>query len=128
MAFLRQFRPETRQQQALAALINIRQGHAKDITSYVRRFEAVCTRYVGNLLNDSTIRHYFIQSLDQNSIRCDILMRRPISLRDIVKVALEVEVIDKEHEWMERRIEEPILSFILNVHQLNEATRLLEVK
>ena len=60
MAFLRQFRPETEQQQALAALTNIRQSHTEDITSYVRRFEAICTRYVGNLLNDSTIRHYFI--------------------------------------------------------------------
>ena len=39
MAFLRQFRPETGQQQALAALTNIRQGHTEDIISYVRRFE-----------------------------------------------------------------------------------------
>ena len=127
-AFLRQFRPETRQQQALAALTNIRQGHTEDITSYVRRFEAVCTRYVGNLLNDSTIRHYFIQGLERNSTRRDVLTRRSITLADAVVAALEVEVIDKEHERMERRIEEPIPSFIPIIHQPSEATRPSEVQ
>ena len=41
---------------------------------------------------------------------------------------LEVEVIDKEHERMERRIEEPIPSFIPIIHQPSEATRLSEVQ
>ena len=37
-------------------------------------------------------------------------------------------MIDKEHEQMERRVEEPIPSFIPIIHQPNEATRLSEVK
>ena len=37
-------------------------------------------------------------------------------------------MIDKEHERMERGVEEPIPSFIPIIHQLGEATRLLEVK
>ena len=41
--------------------------------------------------------------------------------------ALEVEVIDKEHERMERRIEEPIPSFIPIIHQPSEVTRPSEV-
>ena len=38
IAFLRQFRPETSQQQAVAALTNTCQGPTEDITTYVRRF------------------------------------------------------------------------------------------
>ena len=45
IAFLRQFRPETGQQQALAALTNTRQGPTEDITAYVRRFQAVPAMY-----------------------------------------------------------------------------------
>ena len=101
IAFLRQFRPETRQQQALAALTNTCQGPTEDITAYVKRFQAVCTRYVGVLLNDSTIRHYFIQGMDRNSTRRDVLTQRPITLADAITAALEVEVIEKEQERME---------------------------
>ena len=123
IAFLRQFRPETGQQQALAALTNTRQGPTEDITAYVRRFQAVCTRYVKILLNDSTIRHYFIQGMDRNSSRRDVLTRRPITLVDAIIVALEVEVIEKEQEQMEKRMEEPIPSFIPISHHSNEAAR-----
>ena len=128
MAFLTQIRPEIGQLQALAALTNICQGHTEDIASYVRRFEAICTGYVGNLLNDSTILHYFIQGLEHNSTRRDVLTRPPITLANAVVAALEVEVIDKEHEWMERRVEEPIPSFIPIIHQPSEATRPSQVK
>ena len=102
IAFLRQFRPEIGQQQALAALTNTRQGPTKDLTAYVRRFQAVCTRYVGILLNDSTIRHYFIQSMDWNSSRRNGLTWQPITLADAIITALEVEVIEKEQERMEK--------------------------
>jgi hypothetical protein len=61
-AFLRQFRPKVGQQNALMALSNIRQGVDEDITSYVRRFTVVCSRFVGQMLTDDTIRHYFIQT------------------------------------------------------------------
>ena len=123
IAFLRQFRPETGQQQALAALTNTCQGPTEDITAYVRRFQAVCTRYVGILLNDSTIRHYFIQGMDRNSSRRDVLTRRPITLVDPITPALEVEVIEKEQERMEKRMEEPIPSFIPISHQSTEIAR-----
>jgi hypothetical protein len=66
-AFLNQYRPEIGQQQALSALTNTRQGQTEDITAYVGRFKVVCTRYVGTLLNDETIRYYFIQGFDRNS-------------------------------------------------------------
>jgi hypothetical protein len=66
-AFLNQYRPEIGQQHALSALTNTRQGQTEDITAYVGRFKVVCTRYVGTLLNDETIRYYFIQGFYRNS-------------------------------------------------------------
>ena len=128
IAFLRQFQPETSEQQALAALTNTRQGPIQDITAYDRRFQAVCTRYVGILLNDSTIMHYFIQGMDQNSTRQDVLTRRPITLANVITGALEVEVIEKEQERMEKQMEEPICSFIPISHQSNDAARSPEMK
>ena len=57
-----------------------------------------------------------------------MLTRRRITLTDAITVALEVEVIEKEQERMEKRMEEPIPSFILITHQPNEAPRPLEMK
>jgi hypothetical protein len=92
--FLWQFHPEIGQQNALMALSNIRQGADEDITSYVRRFKVVCTRFVGQMLIDDTIRHYFIQGFNKNSTIRDILNRCPITLNDAITAALEVEIID----------------------------------
>jgi len=99
-AFLRQFRPKVRQQNALMALSNIRQGVDEDITSYVRRLRVVCTRFVGQMLTDDTIRHYFVQGFNKNSTIRYILNRRPTTLNDAIIVALEVEIIDRENERM----------------------------
>ena len=78
-------------------------------------------------MNDSTIRHYFIQGMDQNSSRRDVLTRRSITLADAITAALEVDVIEKEQERMEKRLEErmeePIPSFIPISHHSNETAR-----
>jgi hypothetical protein len=119
-AFLNQYRPEIGQQQALSALTNTRQGQTEDITAYVRRFKVVCTRYVGTLLNDETIRYYFIQGFDRNSTRREVLARRPRTLEDAIRVALEVEIVDKESDRMEKRFDDPIPSFIPLTHRPSE--------
>ena len=111
-AFLRYFRPETGQQQALAALNSLRRGSTEDITTYIRRFQIVKTRYVGDLLNNDTLRHYFIQGIDSQSTIRDILSRMPKTLEDAIDAALEVEKIDKENERMIRREGESIPAFI----------------
>lgn len=116
-AFLRYFRPETGQQQALSALTSIRRGSTEDLTSYIRRFQMVCTRYVGGLLNDSTIRHYFIQGVDSAATIREILSRRPVTLNDAIQAALDIEIIDKENERMVRRMDDPIPAFIPVHHQ-----------
>ncbi len=100
------------QQQALVALKNIIQGPSKDITSYVRQFEVVCTWYVGNLLNDDTIHHYFIQGFNMFSTIWDILNMKPRNLEATIFAILEVEVINKENARMFQRAEEPIYAFI----------------
>ncbi len=108
------------QQQALITLINIKQGPSEDITSYVCWFKVVCTRYVGNLLNDDTIRHYFIQEFSMFSTIQDILNMRPRNLEATIFIALEVEVIDKENDRMFRKGEGSILAFIPLHHRPNE--------
>jgi hypothetical protein len=79
-AFLRQFHPEVGQQNALMALSNIRQGVDEDITLYVQHFRVVCTKFVGQMFTDDTIRHYFIQGFNKNSTIRDILNCRPTLL------------------------------------------------
>jgi hypothetical protein len=121
--FLRYFQPKTGQQQALAALQNIRRGQTENITSSVRRFRTVCTRFVGKFLNDGTIRHYFIQGLDSASTIREILTRRAMTLETAIQAALEIEVIDKENERMIRKAEEPIPAFIpVHHHNSNSPT------
>ena len=60
-AFLEEYRPEVDQSAALTALASFRQGKEEDITSYIRLFELVVARYVGNFLADDTLKHFFIQ-------------------------------------------------------------------
>jgi hypothetical protein len=93
IAFLWQFRPEVGQQNALMALSNIRQGADEDITSYVRRFKVVCTRFVGQMLTDDTIKHYFIQGFNKNSTIRNILNRRPTTLNNAITAALIMLII-----------------------------------
>lgn len=60
-AFLEEYRPDVDQSAALTTLASFRQGKEEDITSYIRRFELVVARYVGNFLADDTLKHFFIQ-------------------------------------------------------------------
>jgi hypothetical protein len=76
----------------------------------------VCTRFVGQMLTDDTIRHYFIQGLNKNSTIRDILNRHPNTLNDAITATLEVEIIDRENERMWRCEENSILEFIPLYH------------
>ena len=110
--FLNHFRPEVGQSAALRALAAIRQGRDEDMTSYIRRFELVCTRFVGTMLNDDTLRQFFIQGFAKDSFLKGVLERRPATLMDAKGAAREVEAIDKEHERLWRREDQTIPSFI----------------
>ena len=59
--FLNEFRPEVGQSTALRALASLKQGRDEEISAYIRRFDLVCTRFVGTMLNDDTLKQFFIQ-------------------------------------------------------------------
>jgi hypothetical protein len=49
-----------------------------------------------------------------------VLSRRPVTTEDAINAALEVEVVDKEDDHMERRTTEPIPAFIPLTHRPND--------
>ena len=59
--FLNEFRSEVGQSTALRALASLKQGRDEEISAYIRRFDLVCTRFVGTMLNDDTLKQFFIQ-------------------------------------------------------------------
>ena len=99
-AFLRQFRPETGQQSALVALTGMRQGLSEEISEYIRRFNTVITRFVGNHLTNETIRYYFIQGFNKHATMREILNAEPRTLEDAQEAARHVERIEKENDRM----------------------------
>ena len=59
--FLNEFRPDVGQSTALRALASLKQGREEEISADIRRFDLVCTRFVGTMLNDDTLKQFFIQ-------------------------------------------------------------------
>ena len=111
-AFLRQFRPEMGQQSALVALTNMRQGPSEGITSYIRRFETVVTRYVGTLLTNDTIKFYFIQGFNKQGTIREILNSNPQDLEEAKAEARRIEGVDKQNERMWNCTIAPVPAFL----------------
>lgn len=44
----------------MRALASLKQGKDKEISAYIRRFDLVCTRFVSTMLNDDTLKQFFI--------------------------------------------------------------------
>lgn len=61
--FLNEFRSKIGQSTALRALASLKQGRDKEISAYIRRFNLVCTRFVGTMLNDDTLKQFFIHGV-----------------------------------------------------------------
>jgi hypothetical protein len=111
-AFLEEFRPEVGQSAALTALSSFRQGRDEDITSYIRRFELVVTRFVGTLLTDDTLKNFFIQGFSKECTIREILNSRPRNLADAKNAARVIEQVNKEHDRIWRKEDQSIPSFI----------------
>ena len=111
-AFLEQFMPEVGQSNALTALAALRQGKNEEITTYIRRFELVVTRFVGALLTDDTLIHFFIQGFNNEGTIREILRGRFATLEVAKSLAKMIEQIDKEQERMWRKEDQRIPSFI----------------
>ena len=111
-AFLRQFRPETGQQNALVALTGMRQGPTEEISEYIRRFNTVVTRFVGNHLTGETIRYYFIQGFNKQTTIREVLNAGPNTVDEAQEAARHVERIERENNRMWNRTVAPVPSFI----------------
>ena len=59
--FLNEFRPEVCRSTALRALASLKQGREEEILAYIKKFDLVCTRFVDTMLNDDTLKQFFIQ-------------------------------------------------------------------
>lgn len=46
---------------ALRALASLKQGRKEEIPAYIRRFDLVCTQFLGTMLNVDTLKKFFIQ-------------------------------------------------------------------
>ena len=108
---LNELRPEVGQSTALRALINVRQRRGEEISAYIRRFDWVCARYVGTLLNDATLQQFFIQGFIKSSIVRGVLERNPHTLAEDKVAAKEMEHIERNYERLWRREDELILQF-----------------
>lgn len=96
------------QSTALRAVLAIRQGRDED----VYHFELVCTRFTGDMLNDDTLKQFFIQGFFKESTIRAILERNPITLEDAKAATRGVESIDKSYERVWRKEDETISQFI----------------
>ena len=93
-----EFRPDVGQSTALRALINVRQGREKEISAYIKRFDMVCARYVGTLLNDDTLKQFFVQGFIKSSIIRGVLERNPRTLAEAKVTARKMEHIDRDYK------------------------------
>ena len=59
--FLNEFRPEVGQSTILRALASLKQENEEEILAYIRRLDLVCKKFVGIMLNDDTLKQFFIQ-------------------------------------------------------------------
>ena len=75
--FLNEFRPEVRESTTLRASATLKQGKEEEISAYIRRFDLVCTRFVGKMLNDNTSKQFFIQGIFEAGTIRGVLERNP---------------------------------------------------
>ena len=110
--FLNVFRPEVGQSTALRALASLKQGKEEEISAYIRRFDLVCTWFVGTMLNNDTLKHFFIQGFFKSGIIRGVLEKNPQILADAKRAAREMKSLDRDHERLWRNEDELISQFI----------------
>ena len=98
--FLNEIRPEVGQSMAFRALMTMRQRRDEDISAYIRRFDLMCARYVGTLLNDDTLMQFFMRGFVKvNTIR-GVLERNPRFLAEAKVAARDIEHIERDNELL----------------------------
>ena len=110
--FLNEFRSEVGQSTTLRALASLKQSREEEISAYIRRFDLVCTRFVGTMFNDDTLKQFFIQGFFKSGTIRSILERNPQTLADAKRAAREMEKLDRDHERLWKMEDELIPQFI----------------
>ena len=95
---MNEFHPDVGQSTALRALATLKQGRKEEISAYIRRFDLVCTRFVGTMLNDNTLKQFFIQGFFKSGTIRGVLERNSQTLADAKRAAREMHSLDRDHE------------------------------
>ena len=116
---LTEYRPEVGQSTVSSPLAAMREGREEEITAYIRRFDSVCSQYVGTMLNDDTLKQFIQGFLKLGTIR-SVLEKNPRTLVDVTAAAMEVDQLDKDYQRLWRREDELIPQFIPICHRTLE--------
>lgn len=91
-------------------------------------FDLVCTRFVGMMLNDDTLKHFLIQEFFKSGTIKGMLKRNPLTLAEAKMAAMDMENIDKDYERLWRKEDESIPQFIPIRPRLQEGEPRLALK
>jgi hypothetical protein len=95
--FFNQFRPEVDQSTVLRALASLKQK-IKIKLAYTRKFDLVYTPFVGTLLNDDTLKQFFIQGFFKEGTIRGVLERNLHTLAAAKVAARYIKHIDADYE------------------------------
>ena len=109
---LNELRLEVGHNTALRALALLKQRKEEEILAYIRRFDLVCTCFVGIMLNDDTLKQFFIQGFFKAGTIRGVLEKNPQIVADAKVAVREMEHIDGDYERLWRREDESIPQFI----------------
>ena len=89
-------------------MASLKQDREEEISAYIRRFDVVYTRFVETMLNDDTLKQFFIEGFFKSGIIKGILEKNPQILVDAKRAARKMESLDKDHERSWRKNDELI--------------------
>ena len=95
---MNEFRPEFGQSMALRTLASLKQAREEDILACIKRFDLMCTQFVRTMLNDDTLKQFFIQKFFKSGTIRSVLERNPQTLADAKRAVREMESLDRDHE------------------------------
>ena len=96
---LNEYRPETvGQSTTLRALAVMRQGIEEEISASIRQFDSVCSRYVGTMLNNDTLKQFFIQGFIKSGTIRSVLKKNPRTLVEAKATDRKIDQLDKDDE------------------------------
>ena len=88
--FLAEYRLEVDQSTALRTLAVMRQERYEKITAYIRWFDSECSQYVGTMLNEDTLKQFFIQGFLKSTTIRSVLEKNLVTLADAKTAAREI--------------------------------------